>query len=328
LPAIHQIPENVPFRRSPFFHAADLWTGLGDALAARSSANAHGGNDPQIWIWIGLLCAGIIVAAMLQRKPVHRGQKPEGAANSANPDRSDRALFCVVSIILAIIGYSGFLLRLQFFMQPWYYLQILVLCIICLDGILTANWPAFRPWGLMRVIFLVEMMVLNARPAWAEARTRRSNLDVVGVFLSQKASGSDLILVQDAWEGVTFNRYYRGEAQWLSVPPIDSHEVHRVDLAMARMNQPEAMAPVLRAITDTLIRRPRCLGGGEHTHGALNECATRVNSVVAPAVRNAHPMVVRVVFILVEPTGYSAATGSRAARKGGNNCRARTGEPF
>jgi hypothetical protein len=105
---------------------------------------------------------------------------------------------------------------------------------------------------LLRIVFLVEMMVLNAGPAWVEAHTRRSNLDVVAAFLSHNASAGDLIVVQNAWEGITFNRYYRGRAQWLSVPPIDSHEAHRIDLVMAEMNQPEAMTPVLRAITNTL----------------------------------------------------------------------------
>ena len=59
-------------------------------------------------------------------------------------------------------------------------------------------------------------------------------------------------MVQDVWEGVTFNRYYRGQAQWLSVPPIDSRDVYRIDLVMAEMNQPDAMSPVLNAINNTL----------------------------------------------------------------------------
>ncbi len=137
-------------------------------------------------------------------------------------------------------------------MQPWHYIEILILCAISLDGILSASWPALRPWGLMRIGFLLVMMILNAGPAWAEAHTRRSNLDVVAAFLGQNASVGDLIVVQDVWEGITFNRYYRGQAQWLSVPPIDSHEVHRIDLVMAEMNQPEAMSPVLNAIANTL----------------------------------------------------------------------------
>ena len=251
-PIMHPSSEYLSFWRSPFFDATTLWTGLGDALAARSSANPDGANGPQIWIWIALLLAGIIVAVIMQRTRVRQRSKPEVASKNANPDRSDLALFCVTSVVLGIIGYIGFLLKLQFFVQPWYYVEILILCAISLDGILSASWPALRPLGLARIGFLVMMMILNAAPAWAEAHTRRSNLDVVAAFLSHNASVGDLIVVQEAWEGITFNRYYRGQAQWLSVPPIDSHEVHRIDLVMAEMNQPEAMAPVLRAITNTL----------------------------------------------------------------------------
>jgi hypothetical protein len=250
LPVIHRVPENLPFWRSPFFDAAILWSGLRDALAARSSANPEGASGPQIWIWIGLLLAGIIVAVIMPRG--RQTPKSEVASKSVNPERSDLALFCVTSVVLGIIGYTGFLLRLQFFMQPWYYVNVLILCAISLDGILTTSWPALRPWGLVRIGFLVVMMMLNAGPAWAEAHTRRSNLDVIAAFLSHNASASDLIVVQDAWDGITFNRYYRGHARWLSVPPIDSHELHRIDLVMAEMNQPEAMTPVLHAITNTL----------------------------------------------------------------------------
>jgi hypothetical protein len=253
VPVFNQNPVYLSFWRSPFFDAATIWNGLGDALAARSSANPDGANGPQIWIWIGLLLAGIIVALIMQRTRVRRTSKPEVLLTSANPERQDLALFCVTSVVLGIIGYFGFLLRLQLFVQPWYYVEILVLCAISLDGILTVSWPALRPWGLLRIVFLVEIMVLNARPAWVEAHTRRSNVDIVAAFLSQNASASDLIVVQNAWEGITFNRYYRGRAQWLSVPPIDSHEVYRNDLVMAKMNQPETMTPVLHAITNTLV---------------------------------------------------------------------------
>jgi hypothetical protein len=252
LPIIHRDSEYLSFIRSPFFHAAIIWDGLSDALAARSSANPDGANGQQIWIWIVLLFAGIVVAAIMQRTRVRQQRKPEGTSEGANPQRSDRALFCVTSVVLGIVGYFGYLVKLRFFMQPWYYVEILILCAISLDGILSANWPEFRPWGLARVGFLAVMMMLNAGPAWAEAHTRRSNIDVVAAFLSHNASAGDLIVVQDAWEGITFNRYYRGRAQWLSVPPIDSHEVHRNDLVMAEMNQPEAMTPVLHAITNTL----------------------------------------------------------------------------
>ena len=252
LPMIHPSPEYVSFSRSPFFDVASLWDGLKKALATRSSADPHGASGPQMWIWIGLSLAGIIVAIVLQRTRASQTLKPDVSSKSNNALRSDLALFCLTSMVLGVIGYTGFLLKLQFFVQPWYYVEILILCAISLDGILSASWPTLRPWGLLRIVFLVEMMVLNARPAWAEAHTRRSNLDVVADFLSHKASASDVIVLQDAWEGITFNRYYHGHARWLTVPPIDSHDLHQIDLVMAEMKQPEAMAPVLRAITDTL----------------------------------------------------------------------------
>jgi hypothetical protein len=253
LPIFHRVPEYLPFWRSPFFVATTLWNGLVDAVAARSSANPDGPNGPQIWIWIGLLFAGIIVAVTMQQTRVGQTPKPEVASKSTNQRRSDLALFCVTNVVVGIIAYFGFLLKLQFFMQPWYYVEILILSAISLDGILSASWPALRPWGLVRIGFLVMMMILNARPAWAEAHTRRSNLDRVSAFLTGNARAGDLIVIQDAWESITFNRYYRGHAQWLSVPPIDSHEVHRIDLVIAEMNEPKAMTPVLRAITNALI---------------------------------------------------------------------------
>jgi hypothetical protein len=129
---------------------------------------------------------------------------------------------------------------------------MLCLCAISLDGILGANWPALRPWGLLRIGFLMVVMTWSARSAWEEAHTRRSNVDLIAGVLDKKASKGDLIVVQSAWEGITFARYYHGQARWVTVPPIDSHKVHRTDLVMEKMNQRDPMAPVLLEITDTL----------------------------------------------------------------------------
>jgi hypothetical protein len=145
-----------------------------------------------------------------------------------------------------------FLLKLHFLTSNWYYVEMLCLCAISLDGILGANWPALRPWGLLRIGFLVVVMTWSARSAWEEAHTRRSNVDLIAGVLDKKASKGDLIVVQSAWEGITFARYYHGQARWVTVPPIDSHKVHRSDLVLERLNQRDPMAPVLLEITDTL----------------------------------------------------------------------------
>ena len=252
LPIIHRSSIYVPMNQDPDFNFATLWNRLGIALTARSSARPEGAVGPEIWIWAVLLLGGLIAALAAQRAREHQKQSPETAGAGTIRVRADLALFCAVSIILGTIGYSAFLLRLHFVTQAWYYVEMLSLCAISLDGLLNANWAALRPWGLLRIGLMAAMLVLNARSGWEEAHTRRTNVDLIASALAQKASGGDLIVVQGAWEGITFNRYYHGPARWVTVPPIDSHKVHRTDLVFEKYNEPDPMAPVLVEINDTL----------------------------------------------------------------------------
>ena len=163
LPIIHQGSAYVPIIRAPFFNLSDVWYGLCDALAARSSANPGGPNGPQILFWVELLLGGSVVALVMQRAPGRQAQNQEAGTAVAARVRADRALFCVVSMLLGIAGCFAFLVKLQFFLQPWYYLEVLALCAISLDGILGANWPALRPWGLFRIGFMVVAMSLGIK---------------------------------------------------------------------------------------------------------------------------------------------------------------------
>ena len=171
------------------------------------------------------------------------------------------------------MGYLAFLLKLHYLTQTWYYVEMLSLCAISLDGLLGANWPALRPWGLLRIGFMVVMMTWGAGSAWEEAHTRRSNVDLIAVILDKNASEGDLIVVQGAWEGITFDRYYHGRAHWVTVPPIDSHKVHRNDLVLEMMNQRDPMAPVLREITDVLRSGNSVWVVGHMTVVPLNQLA-------------------------------------------------------
>lgn len=252
LPITQRTARAVPIIREPFFHSSELWSGLSRALAFRSSAHPGGPNGPQIWLWVGLLLAGSLVAIAMQFSRLRQAPNHEPSDAFAADIRADLALFCFVSALFAVAGFFAFLLRLEFFMQSWYFVEILALCAVSLDGMLGANWPALRPWGFLRIVFMVMVMALSARSAWQEAHTRRSNVDLIASFLGQNAAPGDLIVMQDAWEGVTFDRYYHGSAHWMTVPPIDSHKVHRTDLVMEEMSQPDPMAPVLRGITSAL----------------------------------------------------------------------------
>ena len=251
LPTLHRGSTNL-MNQVPFFNFSILWYKLSSALTARSSAHPPRFDGPEIWFWVVLLLVGSVVALMMQRTRRGQAQNPEVAPASTARVRADLALFCVVSMVFGIVGYMAFLMKLQYLTQTWYYVEMLCLCVISLDGILGANWPALRPWGLLRIGLLVGMMTWSAGSAWEEAHTRRSNVDLIAAILDKNASAGDLIVVNDAWNGITFDRYYHGRAHWVTVPPIDSHKVHRNDLVLEKLKQPDPMAPVLREITSTL----------------------------------------------------------------------------
>jgi hypothetical protein len=252
LPIIRRDSPYVPMIQEPSFDFSVLWNKLANSVAARSSVSFYVANGPEIWLWILLLLGGLVVALVMQRACERQAQNQEAAAAVAVRARADLALFCVVSMFVGVLGYLAFLLRLHYLTQTWYYVEMLSLCAISLDGLFGANLPALRPWGLFRIVFMVAMMTWSARSAWEEAHTRRSNVDLIATVLDKNAAEGDLIVVQGAWEGITFNRYYHGQAHWVTVPPIDSHKVHRNDLVLEKMNQPDPMAPVLREITNTL----------------------------------------------------------------------------
>ena len=252
LPVIRRGTPYVAMMQEPDFNGLTLWYKLESALAVRSSAHPPGFDGPEIWLWIVLLLGGVVVALLMQRMRECPAQNQEAVATVAGRTRADLALFCAVSMVLGTAGYLAFLIRLHYVTQTWYYLEMLCLCAIALDGIFGAARPALRPWGMLRIGFLVLLMTWGAGPAWEEAHTRRSNVDLIAAALGEQAATGDLIVVQSAWEGITFNRYYHGRARWVTVPPIDSHLVHRNDLVMDKMNQPDPMAPVLRAVADTL----------------------------------------------------------------------------
>jgi hypothetical protein len=220
-------------------------------VTARGSGDS-GRNGPEVWLWIGLVLGGLVVALALQKTPAAQPSSPAAPAGAGSTVRADRALFCAVSMLIGVVGLFAFLFHIHYLTQSWHYIEMLCLCALSLDGLCGAGFPALRPWGWLRIGFLMLMLCWCARPAWQEAHTRRTNVDLIAATLEKTASEQDLIVVQDCWEAISFDRYYRGRTPWMSVPPIDSHKVHRNDLVFARMNQPDAMASVLTGITNTL----------------------------------------------------------------------------
>jgi len=171
-------------------------------------------------------------------------------------------------------------------------------------------------------------MRLNARAGVGGSAHPSEHLDVVAAFLSNNASAGRPHRGPGRMGGVS--RLTGITAAGLNgsvyLQSIRTRYI-RIDLVIAEMNQPEAMTPVLHAITNTLT-------GGHHVWvvGSMPIARGSMRHLgqlrCRPGRRRCPPEGGEDRIYLVEPTGHNAPAGSRAARKGRNNCYAWAGKPF
>jgi len=234
------------------FNFEVLWMKLKDTVSRRSSGEMPGTGASDVWLWLLLIAVGAGVAVAMQCRSANaNGQRPD-AVVAAQQKRADLALFSLSSLVCGVAGFIIFLCKLRFPTQAWYYMGMLTLCALAVEALLGVSWPALRPWGLARIALFLLVTAWGAPAVWREAHTRRSNVDLLAAILKEKAKPGDLIVVHFAFEGITFERYYHGAAQWMTVPPVESHKVHRSDLIAEKINELDPMAPILAEATATL----------------------------------------------------------------------------
>lgn len=75
----------------------------------------------------------------------------------------------------------------------------------------------------------------------------------------------DAIIVNPWFLGISFNRYYRGDVPWITIPPIQDVRIHRYDLVKEQMRNGETMTPVYSAMRAALEsgHRVRLVGGAQ-----------------------------------------------------------------
>jgi hypothetical protein len=213
----------------------DLSTGqiLGSLAATLGNPSAW-----VIWLWAAAVAAGVTTAvAALVRK------------SDPGPEQADVRLFRLLAVPAACAAQYGLFLRLGYLPRVWYFLPLLALVASVLDGLLAVRT------GLPRAVRLAAAVLVAGLLAPAQARTaglRMTNVDRVARYLEESAGPEDLILVNPWFYGVSFHRYYQGEAKWMTVPGIEDHQIHRYDLLKARMASPEPLGDVARAVRRTL----------------------------------------------------------------------------
>ena len=192
------------------------------------------------WLWIVAAGLGLLTATGALRAG-------EGADRQHDVD-----LYCGAALLTGVPAYVVFLLHLSYPMQPWYFLVLMALSAACLDGILGRPLQS-APARLTRLGVVCLIVAISCPGVWRAAHQRKTNLDLVAAALQKSVRPGDLVVVNPWYYGVAFDRYYRGPAEWSTLPPLSSHRVHRYDLLKKAMMSPEDVRPLLDRIRDALL---------------------------------------------------------------------------
>jgi hypothetical protein len=171
--------------------------------------------------------------------------------NRFNPSPHQRAaaLFSSVTLVVGTVGSFLFLRELSYYTQPWYYLTLLTVVAFCID-VLLSSLPLAANDGLVRVAVVLFVGFATAASGITSLNYRFTNADIVAATVGRVARAGDIILVNPWYYGVTFDRYYRGQAKWLTVPDIDYHRFHRYDLVLQASTSTDRESGVSSDITD------------------------------------------------------------------------------
>lgn len=212
---------------------SDLW---------HQSTESYGWNPFLIWIVRACFVTTIIggLGTLFKRKPArHSGE-------------SALLLYTLLVTVLAPLIFFGTLLVLSYHTYPWHYLLLLALVAASVDSSFLA--ASHLAWvRLTRLIFTVVIAVAVAAPAWRAVQQRRTNIDIVATKVAALSKSGDLIVVAPWQFGISFSRYYHGATDWITLPTMDDHRIHRYDLMMAKMISAHPIDDVLQRIHTALV---------------------------------------------------------------------------
>lgn len=201
-----------------------------------------------IWLWPGLVIAGLLCAAGAW---VTGRRTPEASPGGIPP----AVLFAAVTLAVGVAGYAGFLRVLNYWTQPWYYITLAVFAACLLEALFGA-WPATNKSRIalrfVRLAVAFLLFCVATLPAWKELPTRHTNVDLIAARLQHLVTKDDLIVIPP-WEcAISMCRYYNGPTEVLTFPPISEHRFHRYDLVLRQMMIADPIGPVLKRMENVL----------------------------------------------------------------------------
>jgi hypothetical protein len=162
-----------------------------------------------------------------------------------------RVLFVLAAAVLALVGQLAYFRLLSYAPYPWHFLPFVGLA--CLLGdVALAMWQTSTVWRILRLAGIVAYAIAVAPSALRAAEMRRTNMDTIAAALNKVVHKDDLVVVHPFYYGVSFSRYYAGQAPWTTFPPIADHSLHRWDLIKDKMQEIAPEQPVIDRVESTL----------------------------------------------------------------------------
>jgi hypothetical protein len=194
------------------------------------------------WVWAMLALLTVILFIWLLVKP----------AQAFSVEEKELALFLLTTMLISIIVYFVFVKILSWKTESWYYLPLLAILVVIIDRGVEMVCKISSPGRIVRIVCVLGIAFVLFMDSWNTAHTRKTNVDVLAAKLETLAGKDDLVVVTRFFYGVSFARYYKGSAPWVTLPDIADHSVHRYDLVKDKMMEKEPIKPVLQKMTKTL----------------------------------------------------------------------------
>ena len=192
------------------------------------------------WYGLALLAVWVAFRALRPRSEPERG--------TAGPSV---AVFSGAVLVAATAAFLIALKTTRLPTQPWYYVPLLASLAPVLDA---SAWMAAgrKIPRIARLVLALGIAASTALPAWRQVAERRTNVDIVASLVGREAAPGDAIIVYPWYYGVSFRHYYKGSAEWVTLPPLEDLRIHRYDLLRAAMERPNPIDPVLEKMAATL----------------------------------------------------------------------------
>ncbi len=244
-------------------HRPDFTFGWFLEKLTQAIAPLWGGLD--VAIWLGLVATGCSVAFFNATYPEPQrrkcAKKELAKSEPVGPEGSDSSLsggplanISLVILGLVFVAYFLFLQTLSYQTNAWYYLSLMGLSAILVDFSIASNIGA-TTLRVMRIGMASALLLLWFPVAWTQVGQRQTNVDLIAHTIQSSSNSADSIIINPWESAITFQRYYKGNCVWSTLPPVGIPKVHRFDLVKEMMTQSvpaDAVKPLLSQAETTL----------------------------------------------------------------------------